>query len=71
VGDLLKAGIAEKQAPYIRYPFKIAKLPLDKDFEEFSFDAIPINETLVRDLANGAFIANQRNAVLIGGIGTG
>ncbi len=29
----------------------------------------PINETLVRDLATGTFIANQRNAVLIGGTG--
>ena len=71
VGDLLKAEIAEKQARSIRYQFKIAKLPLAKDIEEFSFDGTPINETLVRDLANGAFIANQRNAVLIGGTGTG
>jgi DNA replication protein DnaC len=31
----------------------------------------PINETLVRDLATDTFIANQRNAVLIGGTGTG
>jgi hypothetical protein len=59
VGDLLKAEISEKQARSIRYQFKIAKLPLAKDIEEFSFDGTPINETLVRDLANGAFIANQ------------
>jgi DNA replication protein DnaC len=71
VGNLLTAEIAEKQARSIRYQFKIAKLPLAKDIEEFSFDGTPINETLVRDLANGAFIANQRNAVLIGGTGTG
>jgi DNA replication protein DnaC len=71
VGDLLKAEIAEKQARSIRYQFKIAKLPLAKDIEEFSFESTPINETLVMDLANGAFIANQRNAVLIGGTGTG
>jgi DNA replication protein DnaC len=69
VGDLLKAEIAEKQVRSIRYQFKIAKLPLAKDIEEFSFDGTPINETLVSDLANGAFIANQRNAVLIGGTG--
>jgi DNA replication protein DnaC len=30
----------------------------------------PINETLVNDLAGGGFIA-QRNAVLVGGTGTG
>src|SRR5882757_7354742 len=31
----------------------------------------PINEALVRHLASGRFIAEQRNAVLIGGTGTG
>jgi DNA replication protein DnaC len=71
VGDLLKAEIAEKQARSIRYQFKIAKLPLAKDIDDFTFDGTPINETLVRDLATGTFIANQRNAVLIGGTGTG
>src|SRR6204780_2500679 len=30
-----------------------------------------INETLLRDLAGGGFIAQQRNAVLVGGTGTG
>ena len=30
-----------------------------------------INETLVNDLAGGGFIAQQRNAVLVGGTGTG
>jgi DNA replication protein DnaC len=69
VGDLLKAEIVEKQARSIRYQFKIAKLPLAKDIDDFTFDDTPINETLVRDLATGTFIANQRNAVLIGGTG--
>jgi hypothetical protein len=31
----------------------------------------PINETLVNELAGGGFIAHQRNAVLVGGTGTG
>jgi DNA replication protein DnaC len=71
VGDLLKAEIAEKQARSIRYQFKIAKLPLAKDIDDFTFDRTPINETLVGDLATGTVIANQRNAVLTGGTGTG
>ena len=40
-------------------------------FRSFQFDGTPINETLVRDLAGGGFLAQQRNAVLIGGTGTG
>ena len=71
VGDLLKAEIAEKQARSIRYQFRVAKLPLAKDIDDFDFTGTAINETLVRDIATGAFIANQRNGVLIGGTGTG
>ena len=31
------------------------------------FKDTPINENLVRDLAGGAFIAQQRNVVMVGG----
>src|SRR6202451_1551245 len=71
VGDLLTAEIAEKQARSIKYQLTIAKLPLAKDIDNFDFAGTPINEALVRHLATGAFIAEQRNAVLIGGTGTG
>jgi DNA replication protein DnaC len=71
VGDLLQSEIAEKQARSIRYQMTIAKLPLAKDIEEFDFTGTPINEGLVRDLATGGFVADQRNVVLIGGTGTG
>ena len=68
VGDLLNADIAEKQARSIKYQLTIAKLPLAKDLDNFDFAGTPINEALVRELG---FIAEQRNAVLIGGTGTG
>jgi DNA replication protein DnaC len=71
VGDLLKAEINEKQARSIKYQLTIAKMPLAKDLDDFRFDGTPINETLIRDLAGGGFIAQQRNAVLVGGTGTG
>ncbi len=71
VGDLLNAEISEKQARSIKYQLTIAKLPLAKDLDDFQFDGTPINETLVHDLAGGGFIAQQRNAVLVGGTGTG
>jgi len=53
VGDLLTAEIAEKQARSIKYQITIAKLPLARDIDDFTFDGTPINETLVRDLAGG------------------
>ena len=71
VGGLLKAEVAEKQARSIKYQLTIAKLPLAKDIEQFDFTGTPVNEALVRELASGAFLAEQRNAVLIGGTGTG
>jgi len=67
IGDLLKAEIADKQARSIRYQLGIAKLPLAKDIDGFSFTGTPINQTLVRDLAGGDFLAHQRNIVLVGG----
>src|ERR1022692_719948 len=63
VGDLLNAEINEKQARSIKYQLTIAKLPLDKDLDDFQFEGTPINQTLVNDLAGGGFIAQQRNAV--------
>ena len=71
VGDLLKAEISEKQARSIKYQLTIAKLPLAKDLPDFEFEGTPINETLVNDLAGGAFLTQQRNVVLVGGTGTG
>jgi len=71
IGELLAAEIAEKQARSIKYQMTIAKLPLAKDLDGFTFTETPINESLVRSLATGAFLAEQRNAVLVGGTGTG
>ena len=71
LGDLLAAEIAEKQARSIKYQLTIAKLPLAKDIDDFDFAGTPVNERLIRDLAGGAFLAEQRNAVLVGGTGTG
>lgn len=71
VADLLKAEIAEKKARSIKYQMTIAKLPLAKEIADFTFAGTPVNENLVRDLAAGSFLASQRNAVFVGGTGTG
>ncbi len=71
IGDLVSAEIAEKQARSIKYQMTTAKLPLAKDVDDFRFEGTPVNEALVRDLAGGDFLAQQRNAVLVGGTGTG
>ena len=70
VGDLLQAEIADKHARLIKYQMTPAsgreqarsgaKLPLAKEIADFEFAGTPINEVLVRDLATGAFLVNQR-----------
>jgi len=71
IGDLLSAEIAEKQARSLKYQIAAAKLPVAKELSDFEFTDTPINEGLVKDLAAGGFIAQQRNVVLVGGTGTG
>ena len=70
VGDLLRAEISEKQARSIKYQLAIAKLPLAKDVDDFAFKDTPINEGLFA-ISPAAFLAQQRNTVIIGGTGTG
>ncbi len=71
IGQLLKAEIADKQARSIKYQMSVAKLPLAKELPDFDFAGTPVNEPLIRELAAGGFLTHQRNAVLIGGTGTG
>jgi hypothetical protein len=47
----------------MRYQLTIAKLPFATEIDEFAFADTPVNETLVRDLAGGGFLAQQRNLV--------
>jgi DNA replication protein DnaC len=71
IGDLLRAEVADKAVRSIKYQLAIAKLPLAKELTDFQFKGTPINEALVRGLATGSFIAQQRNIVLAGGTGSG
>ncbi len=44
---------------------------MPRDIDDFDFADTPVNEPLVRELATGTFVADQRNVVLVGGTGTG
>jgi len=71
LAELLKAEVADKRMRSIRYQLGVAKLPLAKELGDFVYDDTPVDAALVEELASGAFLAQQRNAVLIGGTGTG
>ncbi|MCP4473736.1 MAG: ATP-binding protein [Gammaproteobacteria bacterium] len=71
VGELLKAELAEKTARSIRYQMTAAKFPVAKSLAAFDFTASPVNEELVRSIHDGAFMEQARNAVFVGGTGSG
>lgn len=71
LGDLLKAELAEKTARSVRYQMSAAQFPVMKYLAEFDFDSAPVNETLVRSLHDGDFMDQTRNAVFVGGTGSG
>jgi len=71
LGDLLQAEIADERARSVKYQMIVAKLPLAKEVSDFEFAGSPVNESLVCELATGSFLAGGRNAVLVGGTGTG
>jgi len=70
-GELLLAQLADNRARSTAYRMGVARFPVMKNLAEFDFSASPVNQGLVRELHEGGFLATQRNAVLIGGTGTG
>ena len=64
---MLSAEIAEKQARSIKCQMTIARLPLAKDLADLTFEGTPINATMVHDLADGEFLAHERNVMLVVG----
>ena len=69
--DLLRAEVAERQVRSIRYRLGLARFPVAKDLDQFDLGASPVDETQVRALCEGRFLAAQTNVILVGGTGTG
>lgn len=68
---LCKAEISERKARSISYQMRIAKFPVLKDLDTFSFDNVPVEEMVIRELYQGDFLSESRNIILVGGTGTG
>ena len=50
---------------------RIAKFPVLKDLDTFTFANIPVEEMAIRELYQGSFLSENRNIIFIGGTGTG
>ena len=71
IEELFQIEVGERRARSIRYRMTQARFPIQKDLDSFEFDKLPGDETQIRALYSGEFIEQQRNAVFVGGTGTG
>ena len=71
IAALIRAERTYRQARSISYRIGAAKFPVLKDLSKFTFAGTVVDEALVRELATGAFLDARRNAIFIGGTGTG
>ncbi len=71
LASLLRAEHNHRQARSIVYRIASAKFPVLKDLDAFHFADTAIDEGKVREIATGAFLEGKRNAIFIGGTGTG
>src|SRR5260221_2580513 len=69
--SLLVGHYTHRQARSISYRIGGAKFPVLKDIDKFVFADTPVDEGQVRELATGTFLDAKRNAIFIGGTGTG
>ena len=71
IASLIRAERTHRQARSISYRIGGAKFPVLKDIDKFVFADTPVDEGQVRELATGTFLDAKRNAIFIGGTGTG
>ena len=70
--ELLGAEVAARRQRYLTTRNRLAHLPFQRTLEQFDFDFQPsIDERLVKELANLAFVAEAANVLLLGPPGVG
>jgi DNA replication protein DnaC len=69
---LMEREVIDREHRAAERRVKAAGFPVLKTLDTFDFAAQPsINETLVRELMGGAYIANRENVLVVGNSGTG
>jgi len=69
--QLLQAEISDRQARSYQYQLRLANFPMPRDLDSFNFKGTAVNETQIRQLYTGEYLASARNIVFVGGTGTG
>ncbi len=68
---LCLAEAAERKARSIKYQLGIARFPVHKNLDTFSFSGAHVHEAQIKDLYTGSFLEEPRNIIFVGGTGTG
>ena len=68
---LAEREVAARDEYLVRQRLGQAKFPVLKDLDRFVFTETTVDEGQVRELATGSFLDAKRNAIFIGGTGTG
>jgi DNA replication protein DnaC len=69
---LLEQEIAQRSEHQLRRRLKLARFPYEKRLEDFDFSAVPsVPKARVLELAQGAFITQRENVLVVGASGLG
>lgn len=71
LADLILAERSERRVRSIRYQLGVARFPLLKGLDQFSFQDGQVDEARIRSLHEGHFLEQAGNVIFVGGTGTG
>jgi len=71
VEHLLQAESTDRAMRSVQYQMTSARFPVHRDLAGFDFDASPVDQKLIQQLATLEFTEAAHNAVMVGGPGTG
>jgi DNA replication protein DnaC len=69
--SLLEAEAVERAGRKLRYRLGQAKLPMQKELEQFDFKVSPVDTSLISRLNEGRFLEKHTNIIFVGGSGSG
>jgi DNA replication protein DnaC len=68
---LLDAEQADRQARSLSYQLRSARFPHHRDLGVFNWQETPLDQARIQQLAQGSYLDNGHNLILVGGTGTG
>jgi DNA replication protein DnaC len=69
--QLINAEQTDRQLRSLRYQLKSAKFPIHRDLSGIDWAETSLLQTVIEQLATGAFMDTAHNLILVGGTGTG